>query len=37
MCRNAMDVTTGTGLGPHGGDGKGLLAGRLSDGVFAVL
>lgn len=32
-----MDVTTGMGLGPHGGDSKGLLAGRLSDGVFSVL
>lgn len=32
-----MDVTIETGLGPHGGAGEGLLAGRPSDGVFAVL
>lgn len=32
-----MDATTETGLGPHRGDSEGLLAGRPSGGVFAVL
>ena len=32
-----MHVTVETGLRPHGGDGEGLLAGRLSNRVFAVL
>lgn len=32
-----MIGTIETGLGPHGDDGEGLLAGQPSNGVFAVL
>lgn len=32
-----MDVTREMGLGPHRGNSEGLLAGRPSEGQFAVL